>query len=101
MPLVIERAGSLRGAGVDLFARWVGDGGPTVVVLHGGPGGGRTLVGEAGPEIVNLPAGSSVTPAYDAPGAMGKSVTIGNVNINNGMDFAMFKAALQRSMTYG
>jgi len=23
---------------VELFARWVGDGGPTVVVLHGGPG---------------------------------------------------------------
>lgn len=38
MPPVIERAGSLRGAGVDLFARWVGDRGPTVVVLHGGPG---------------------------------------------------------------
>jgi proline iminopeptidase len=28
----------VRGAEVDLFARWVGDGGPTVVVLHGGPG---------------------------------------------------------------
>ena len=38
MPPVTERAGSLRGAGVDLFARWVGEGGPTVVVLHGGPG---------------------------------------------------------------
>jgi proline iminopeptidase len=35
---VSERTGTLRGAGVDLFARWVGEGGPTVVVLHGGPG---------------------------------------------------------------
>ena len=33
-----ERTSTLRGAGVDLFARWVGEGGPTVVVLHGGPG---------------------------------------------------------------
>lgn len=33
-----ERAGTLPGAGVALSARWVGDGGPTVVVLHGGPG---------------------------------------------------------------
>lgn len=33
-----ERTGSVRGAGVELFARWVGDRGPTVVVLHGGPG---------------------------------------------------------------
>ena len=33
-----EREGRLAGAGVELFARWVGDGGPTVVTLHGGPG---------------------------------------------------------------
>jgi len=33
-----ERTGRIRGAGVELFARWVGDGGPTLVVLHGGPG---------------------------------------------------------------
>ena len=33
-----ERTGRVAGAGVDLFARWVGDGGPTVVTLHGGPG---------------------------------------------------------------
>ena len=32
------RTGTVRGAGVDLFARWVGEGGPMVVVLHGGPG---------------------------------------------------------------
>jgi proline iminopeptidase len=39
-----ERTGRIAGAGVALFARWVGDGGPTVgpgptvVALHGGPG---------------------------------------------------------------
>jgi proline iminopeptidase len=33
-----ERTGRLAGAGVALFARWVGDGGPTIVTLHGGPG---------------------------------------------------------------
>ncbi len=37
---MIERTGRLAGSGVELFARWVGrgDGDPTVVVLHGGPG---------------------------------------------------------------
>jgi len=34
----LEREGRVAGAGVQLFARWVGDGGPTVVALHGGPG---------------------------------------------------------------
>jgi proline iminopeptidase len=34
----IERTGTVRGAGVELFARWIGEGGPIVVVLHGGPG---------------------------------------------------------------
>ncbi len=33
-----ERAGRVAGAGVELFARWVGNGGPTVITLHGGPG---------------------------------------------------------------
>jgi proline iminopeptidase len=33
-----ERTGRVAGAGVELFARWVGDGGPTIVVVHGGPG---------------------------------------------------------------
>jgi proline iminopeptidase len=33
-----ERTGPVRGAGVELFGRWVGETGPTVVVLHGGPG---------------------------------------------------------------
>ena len=33
-----EREGRLAGAGVELFARWVGEGSPTIVALHGGPG---------------------------------------------------------------
>jgi proline iminopeptidase len=33
-----ERTGRIAGAGVELFARRVGDGGPTIVALHGGPG---------------------------------------------------------------
>lgn len=33
-----EHTGRVRGSGVELFACWVGDGGPTVLVLHGGPG---------------------------------------------------------------
>jgi proline iminopeptidase len=33
-----ERTGRIAGAGVELFARWLGNRGPTVVVLHGGPG---------------------------------------------------------------
>jgi len=35
---VIERTGTVAGAGVGLFARRVGESGPVVVVLHGGPG---------------------------------------------------------------
>jgi len=35
---VSERPDTIAGAGVSLFARWVGERGPTVVVLHGGPG---------------------------------------------------------------
>jgi len=37
-PAPAERTGHVAGAGVELFARWVGDGGPTIVTLHGGPG---------------------------------------------------------------
>jgi proline iminopeptidase len=35
---LVERAGRIAGDGAQLFARWVGDGGPTIVTLHGGPG---------------------------------------------------------------
>jgi len=37
-PAPAVRDGRVAGAGVELFARWVGDGGPVVVALHGGPG---------------------------------------------------------------
>jgi proline iminopeptidase len=33
-----ERTGRIEGEGVQLFARWVGDSGPTIITLHGGPG---------------------------------------------------------------
>lgn len=37
--MAAERTAHIPGAsGVHLFARWVGDGGPTIVTLHGGPG---------------------------------------------------------------
>lgn len=40
----------------------------------GGPGGGMTLVGERGPELVNLPAGSYVNPASRSSGMMRQMV---------------------------
>ena len=51
--------------------------------------GGSTLVGEHGPEIVNLPQGSQVIPAYRTRAAGstgGTNVTIGSVTIANQMD---------------
>lgn len=61
----------------------------------GGPEGGLTLVGERGPELVDLPAGSYVTPAMTTPAALGemvsrdaiggpvdRSVTIGKIELN-------------------
>ncbi|MFM9793298.1 phage tail tape measure protein [Streptomyces turgidiscabies] len=54
--------------------------------------GGRTLVGENGPEIVDLPTGSRVTQAFKTRTILsegtgsGVSLTIENMNINNGGD---------------
>lgn len=50
--------------------------------------GGRTLVGEHGPEMVDLPTGSKVTPARQTQQALGssKSVNIGNFNVYNQID---------------
>jgi len=39
-------------------------------------GGGMALVGERGPEVVNLPGGSSITPHLLSRGSMGGSVSI-------------------------
>lgn len=38
--MAVERAGTIPGGepGIDVFARWIGAGGPTIVTLHGGPG---------------------------------------------------------------
>ncbi|MBV1778674.1 hypothetical protein KRR55_06050 [Paeniglutamicibacter sp. ABSL32-1] len=54
--------------------------------------GGRTLVGEHGPEIVDMPRGATVTPAYrtrsESGGGQssGHTIHIENMNINNGGD---------------
>lgn len=53
--------------------------------------GGSTLVGEHGPEIVNMPRGASVTPAYRSrsdgvSSSSGHTVIIQNMNVNNGRD---------------
>ena len=39
-------------------------------------GGGMALVGERGPEVVNLPGGSSITPHLLSKGSMGGGVSI-------------------------
>jgi hypothetical protein len=50
--------------------------------------GGRTLVGEHGPEYVDMPRGAQVTPAYRSReqdmGRGGHTVVIQNMNVNNG-----------------
>lgn len=45
-------------------------------------GGGMALVGERGPELVNLPRGSSVTPSDDTTSALNKPTVI-NITNNN------------------
>jgi hypothetical protein len=60
--------------------------------------GGATLVGEMGPEIVNMPQGAQVTPAYRtraaATGGGGASINIENLTIANQMDEQRFLANL-------
>ncbi|MEA9986257.1 phage tail tape measure protein [Subtercola sp. RTI3] len=58
--------------------------------------GGTALVGEQGPEIVNLPRGSQVKTASQTRKALGggASITIANLNINNQMDEQKFLAKL-------
>jgi hypothetical protein len=83
----------------------------------GGPEGGLTLVGERGPELVNLPAGSFVTPAMSTSGHLaqrvpqasiggGGMVVTNNINIEGGAGNAeqntdlveKMQTALDRSM---
>jgi TP901 family phage tail tape measure protein len=84
-------------AEADKKAGHVGASGPNqtnaVFGLHNATGtsyspGGRTLVGENGPEIVNMPRGASVTQAYRtrnelSGGGLGGAPSIGTVIINN------------------
>lgn len=44
--------------------------------------GGWGIVGERGPELVNLPSGSRVYPNGQGPGQGGLSVQIGSINVN-------------------
>jgi hypothetical protein len=60
--------------------------------------GGRTLVGEMGPEIVNMPQGAQVVPAYRtraaSTGGGGASINIENLTIANQMDQQRFLSDL-------
>ena len=54
--------------------------------------GGLSLVGENGPELVNLPQGSQVLSAAEtrsAFGANGKTIVIQQLNVNNNVDAGM------------
>lgn len=49
-------------------------------------GGGPTLVGELGPEILNLPAGSSVTPSWQTAGLMHGAPAVGPIVVEQHQD---------------
>jgi len=46
--------------------------------------GGIALVGEHGPELVNLPTGAKVNNSYDTQRALGSNITV-NVNIGGNL----------------
>jgi len=50
----------------------------------GGPGGGMTLIGEHGPELVNLPDGSMVYPSGQSQAMMSAVPNVAPVMINGG-----------------
>ena len=56
--------------------------------------GGLSLVGERGPEIVNLPRGAQVIPAHRAQGMMGNGVTV-NVDARGSADPAAVRAQVE------
>lgn len=59
--------------------------------------GGMALVGERGPEIVNLPRGSQVIPAHRSKGMMGGGVTV-NVDARGSADPAAVRAQVQQGI---
>jgi hypothetical protein len=59
--------------------------------------GGMTLVGERGPELVNLPRGSQVIPNNKLGGALGMTSIYGDVNIGSQADSDYFFTRLNRS----
>lgn len=81
---------------------WTGQGGHAVQYAHGGnisaaasggARGARVLVGEAGPELVNLPYGSSVTPNANlqSMGGGGGTVRVQLEWVGGGNDDPMFQ----------
>lgn len=56
--------------------------------------GGMAIVGERGPELVNLPRGSQVIPAHRAQNMMGGGVTV-NVDARGSADPAAVRAQVQ------
>lgn len=65
-----ERTGTVQGAGVPLFARWIGDGGPVIVTLHGGPGASHDYLR---PQFDALASGRTIL-YYDQRGSGGSPV---------------------------
>lgn len=64
--------------------------------------GGVALVGEEGPELVNLPRGSDVIPNNQIGNALGGAgVNIEQVNINNGTDMSQFTQELAFAVRTG
>lgn len=59
--------------------------------------GGMAIVGERGPELVNLPRGSQVIPNDKLGGAMGQTSIYGDVNIGSESDADYFFTRLNRS----
>lgn len=71
-PLLNAMFGSTKGFGILPALFGIG------AKASGGPGAGLTLVGEQGPELVNLPSGSSVIPAGQTASMLSRS-SKGNV----------------------
>lgn len=60
--------------------------------------GGMAIVGEEGPELLNLPRGSDVIPNDRLPTGSQSSINIGNVTINKDTDIDVFTQRLALAM---
>ena len=59
--------------------------------------GGMAVVGEQGPELVNLPAGSKVTPNSELSGSIGQGATV-NIYSPRAVDPSEAAAIMRQSM---